>query len=118
MVSRPVGADWEPRQSLPSGRELASYMASAFGYGSADGQAPHDLARVSQYVALTAGKDALYHGLRAGFAHHHKPTPLHLFLAELPALMDKKGYGAREQIVLTTNYDDVLEHAFRAKGVP
>jgi hypothetical protein len=43
---------------------------------------------------------------------------LHKFFAKLPGLLRRKGHKRPHQLIVTTNYDDVLERAFRAENEP
>lgn len=108
---------WHPGQSeyLPSGAELARYLAEAFDYPPSE---PNDLLRVSQYVAVMQGSGPLYTELHTLFDADYPPTPLHRFLAQLPAALREKGYPPRHQLIVTTNYDDLMERAFREAGQP
>lgn len=115
LCGRPAGVVWQCGQYLPSGGELAAYLAKSFGYGSGDMQ---DLVRVSQYVAVTTGSGPLYEELHKLFDADYRPTPLHQFLATLPAILRDKGHAAPYQLIVTANYDDLLECAFRAVGEP
>jgi hypothetical protein len=45
-------------------------------------------------------------------------TPLHQFFATLPARLREKGYARCYQLIVTTNYDDLMERAFQAAGEP
>jgi hypothetical protein len=108
---------WEPRgKDLPSGRDLARYLAGFFRY---DGD-PDDLVRVSQYVAVTkGGTGQLYDVLHQVFDHDYESTPLHAFLARLPGALRAKDQLLRgPPLVLTTNYDDLLEREFEEAGEP
>src|SRR5262249_27375263 len=60
----------------------------------------------------------LYRVLHSVFETDCPPTSLHTFLAGLPALLREKGYTRRHQLIVTTNYDDMLERAFTRAGVP
>lgn len=114
LCDRPSGTPWEPGRYLPNGGELANYLAERFGYGPSA-----DLARVSQYVALMGGgQGALYEALRELFSINYPPTLLHKFLAVLPSMMRDRGAAPPYQLIVTTNYDDVLERAFHAAGEP
>jgi len=123
LCGRPPDVDWQPGQTvhLPSGGELAAYLAADFGYPPDE---THELARVSQYVAVMTGSGPLYEELRTLFDADYPPTPLHQFLSTLPAALRDKGYPRttdpdRQQLVMvTTNYDDLLERAFQAQGEP
>jgi hypothetical protein len=115
LCGRPDGVGWEHGKYLPSGGELAEYLARTFGYPAED---VLDLVRVSQYVSIASGSGPLYDELRALFDADYPPTPLHEFLAALPAVLREKGFPPRYQLIVTTNYDDVLERAFRAVGEP
>jgi hypothetical protein len=117
LIGRPADTDWAPRgEYLPSGRELAKYLARVFKYKGD----PDDLVRVSQYVAVTkGGTGQLYDILHQVFDHDYEPTQLHEFLAALPGVLQAKDQLLRgPPLILTTNYDDLLEQAFDAAGVP
>ncbi len=118
LCGRPAGKKWhygEP-DYLPSHGELAKHLAENFAYPSGNG-AP-DLVRVSQYVAVTAGTDSLYQTLHQVLDGEYPPTPAHHFFAQLSQLQREKAYPPRHQLIVTTNYDDLLERAFRASGQP
>ena len=113
LSGRPAGATWDRREPrfLPSGDELASFLARYFEYPQSDAR---DLARVSQYGAVMQGTGPLYEELHEIFDADFAPSPLHEFLAELPRVLRKKGCTPdRHQLIVTTNYDDALETAFR-----
>jgi SIR2-like domain len=114
LCERPEGVDWQDGY-LPSGRELADYLATNYAYPDAD---EHDLLRVSQYVDLTAGDAVLFEELRSIFVRPYRPNKLHVALAALPALLRARGTESAGQLIITTNYDDALEQAFRDAGEP
>jgi hypothetical protein len=116
LCGRPAGERWTLGTSLPSGRELAAHLAESFGYP--EGDPDQELVRVSQYVALMAGEADLYDELRKLFDLDYAPTALHRLLAGLPGLMRAHGLRPRYQLVVTTNYDDALERAFREAEEP
>jgi DNA-binding SARP family transcriptional activator len=91
--------------------DLAAHLASAF---AVPDDRPVDLARVSQYVATMKGSGPLYDELHARFEAAVEPTPLHRFLAQLPALLRER--GATHQLIVSTNYDLALERAFEDAG--
>jgi hypothetical protein len=115
LCGRPEGEAWQRGQYLPSGGELSEYLADNFGYPASD---KRDLVRVSQYIAVVTGSGPLYEELRKLFDADYPPTPLHRFLATLPSVLREKDYPPRYQLIVTTNYDDVLERTFRATGEP
>lgn len=108
LCGRPESAVFQPGRFLPSGSELAAHLAREVDYPYPDRL---DLLRVSQYVDVTLGNGPLYKSLRRIFAAQYPPTPLHRLLASLPARIRDAG-GQVFPIIVTTNYDDVLERAF------
>jgi hypothetical protein len=62
-----------------------------------------------------AGSGPLYEELHQLFDADFPPGPLHALLADLPAILRERG-TPRYQLIVTTNYDDALERAFRAAG--
>lgn len=107
---------WTPKGGLlPSGGELSVHLADNFGYPS-EKDDKYDLVRVSQFVAVMAGTGPLYDELRLLLDGDFPPTSLHTFLAELPKTLRELTEAPRYQLIVTTNYDDVLERAFRAAG--
>jgi hypothetical protein len=115
LSDRPEGATWAQRQAqyLPSGGELAEHLAGSFGY---PGDDPRNLLRISQYVAVTMGSGPLYATLHDVFDADYAPTSLHRFLAALPALLASKGLPPHYPLILTTNYDDLMERALQEAG--
>ncbi|HLG18168.1 MAG TPA: SIR2 family protein [Blastocatellia bacterium] len=113
--------EWRPGRCPPSGWELTKYLAKTYKYPETGAM---DLARVSQYVAVTSGSGPLYEELHSLFCVAYEPNPLHRFLARLPSLMREKNYPRSEDplrrrlLVVTTNYDDILERAFEQAGEP
>ena len=85
-----------------------------------------NLRYLSQYYILKNDLDSLYGNLYEileKLRRNHQPSSLHHFLAELPSLMRAKGKPQRSpglpfQLIVTTNYDDMLEQAFLAARQP
>lgn len=116
---------WTPGKTLPSGRELSERLAKHF-FNTPPlkvVQDPGDLLRVASAAALNRGPDALFRELRNVFARDevqntYEPTSLHRFLAQLPKLRRDNGLPARPQLIVSTNYDDLLEQAFTLVDEP
>jgi DNA-binding SARP family transcriptional activator len=100
-----------PVIGLDGAGDLAEHLASAF---DVPNDRPVDLARVSQYVATMKGSGPLYDELHSLFEAAVEPSPLHRFLARLPALLRER--GAPHQLIVSTNYDLALERAFEEEG--
>src|SRR5215217_1308121 len=115
LCGRPSDEVWERRDPrfLPSGRELAAFLADYFEYPT---DHDRDLVTVSQYAAVMQGLGPLYDELHEIFDADYEPSALHGFLASLPEIQRGKGFKPRFQLIVTTNYDDALERAFRATG--
>jgi hypothetical protein len=133
LCGRPHDTGWHQGQYLPSGRELASFLAETYAYPAREmkldcpschaqvrvAEEALDLLRVSQYVAAVAGDSRdLYRELHRVFDADYPATSAHRFLATLPAVLARKGYPQRQLLVVTTNYDDLMERAFREAGQP
>jgi len=112
---RPDGEAWNRDSYLPDGGELSMYLADTYKYPGPD---PRDLGRVSQFVELELREMALYTDLRDIFTGGYGATEVHKLLAELPAAMRERGQPPPFQLIVTTNYDDALEQAFRKAEQP
>lgn len=114
------GIPFSPRATLPQGSDLAAYLSQMFLYP----KAGDDLLRVAQYVATMHGYRDLNETLHELFDADFTPTSLHVFLAGLPTLLSGSPAAERSpdftkyQVIVTTNYDDTLERAFRAVDEP
>jgi hypothetical protein len=126
LCERPLGFSYTYREvtQLPSGGELAEYLAQQFRYPTAPIctqvvcevrgaiQSDLDLSKVAQYGATIRGPGALYEELRYIFTRDYPVTAAHLFLASLAfraprALKPEDSYP----LIVTTNYDKLLEKA-------
>jgi len=114
LVGRPADVPWSDGRFLPSASELAAYLAEPYGYPEDN----LDLLRVSQWVDLVSSPRALADELHSVFSREYPPNDLHRFLAELPRTLRGAEHRICGQLVLTTNYDDVLERAFADAGEP
>jgi DNA-binding SARP family transcriptional activator len=94
--------------------ELTVRLAQRFGYPDEGGRATLPL--VAQYIATMKGSGPLYDELHELLDADLPPTPLHRFLASLPARLRDR--GVRHQLLVTTSYDTALERAFEEAGEP
>jgi hypothetical protein len=115
LCKPPAGVHFQHGRSLPSGRQLTKRLAEYIGYPMSDDL---DLARVSQYVSALEGEGALYEELHNIFDADYPPTLVHPFLARLSRLTRESKDAQTGMLLVTTNYDDVLELAFQEMGEP
>jgi SIR2-like domain len=115
VCGRPVGVDPIHGPGMPSGFELAAYLATEYAYPQGE---PIDLTRVAQYVHAVTGTPVLYEELRRIFDRDAEPTALHGLLATVPRLMRERGAPVGGMLIVTTNYDDLVERAFRIASEP
>jgi hypothetical protein len=113
LCDRPAESQPASGRFAPSGRELARALAEKSRYPNPDDP---DLLWVSQYFDAVLGLAPLYEELHAVFDADYPLTSLHRLLARIPPVLRERG---REQLlVLTTNYDDLVERAFEEAGEP
>jgi hypothetical protein len=112
FVGRPPDSKtpWTFGQStfLPSGGELARFLAEEASFPSSDPQDRNDLGKVASYYADISGRAALRERLRELLNRNCDPGALHRFLASLSG----------PQVIVVTNYDTLVERAFRDAGKP
>lgn len=117
MSGRDPGATWDPRAAfLPSAPELARHLANITEFPQdelpdlptrwrevvRDWFAP-DLAKVAQYYDVVGGRKPLNEKLHDIFNRDHPLSALHTFLADVPLPL----------LIVTTNYDDLIERSFK-----
>ncbi len=113
--------DWEQSGLLPDGRELAKYLANKYrnrGGPDPTSEPPPELLGVAQYVETMIGRMDLRKDLNKTFTRTEQPTALHKYLAEQPAQARQAGLPNPWPLIVTTNYDDLLELAFEAADEP
>jgi hypothetical protein len=110
LVHRGPDQGWTPSDPacLPSGSELARYLAERSNFPSKDSRDLDDLAKVSSYTADVSGRALLRQRLRVALGGNHEHGALHRLLAGIP----------RHLLIVVTNYDTLLEDAFREAGKP
>jgi class 3 adenylate cyclase len=109
-------SNWIPQPAgayTPTDQELAAHLATRFDYPP---RGPRDLARISQYAAITAGSGPLYEEIHSILDADFVPSSLHEFLAHLPSQLRQRARPPEHPLIITTAYDDTLERAFRAAG--
>ena len=100
----------KPGRVAPSGYELAGTLAERSHFPDDD----RDLLRVAQFVDAVLGEGELYSWLHDVFDVDYQTTSLHHFLSRLPAFLREAGQAPL--LLLTTNYDDLIERALTAAG--
>ena len=110
LSGRDPAANWDPGNPrfLPSGRELSRLLAAESSFPSETQGDLDDLAKVSSYYSIVSGRSVLRERLREVLNHPYGAGELHSFLASVPA----------HQVIVTTNYDSLLEQAFITAGRP
>jgi hypothetical protein len=100
----PVNEPWcfGKTDGLPLGSELGSYLASLSGFENP----PSDLATIAQYLEYQGGRAVLDSTLDDCLAKTSTIPQVHSYLSKLPGPL----------IIVTTNYDDLLERAFIKAG--
>jgi len=90
---------------LPKTNELACYLARQANFPSGESI---DLAKAAQYYGAATGLNALYDELHEIFDHDYPFNKVHQLLADVQA----------NRLIVTTNYDDLIERAFDAVDRP
>ena len=115
LCDRGPDEEWMPWSDLPNGAELARWLAHELECRVDD---PSDLLRVAQYADVTSGAGELYDRLHELLDRDYPIPSLHRFLAGLPARMAAHGLPPRYQLIVTTNYDDLMERALVEASEP
>lgn len=108
QVGRPQGRAWDPQnpEFLPSGSELSTLLAEETSFPLAEER--RNLATVASYYHEVSGRRLLRERLREIIDRPYSFGPLHSLLASVSAPL----------VIVSTNYDTLLEQAFRAAGRP
>ena len=111
---RQKGEKWDDttkNRLLPSGGELSHFLADEVNFPSTEDYERTDLAKVASYYTTMVKREELCEILTEVFDHDFVPCEIHKYLAEI----------AREgnpMLIVTTNYDDLLERAFDEANRP
>jgi DNA-binding SARP family transcriptional activator len=109
-----AGANAAPQVGYPpDDAMLEARLASCF---SCPPEHRGDLARVAQYVAMTAGVGPLYDELHAALAGDFELGDVQRALARLPGILRDR--GAAMPVLVSTTYDRALERAFAEAAEP
>lgn len=110
LVGRTSEAQWDPHhpQFLPSGRELSHLLAQEASFPSHDPNDIDDLAKVASYYTIVSGRRTLRERLHEVLNHQFTFGSLHAYLASSPSKL----------LIVSTNYDTLIEQAFRAANKP
>lgn len=108
MVGREPGSKWDPvnPKFLPSGRELSRLLADEASFPSQEDRDLSDLAKVASYYAVVSGRKTLRERLHDVLSRQFTFGSLHEYLASIPTPL----------LIVTTNYDSLIEQAFQAAG--
>src|SRR5207253_2142093 len=113
---RPAGHHPPQSKYPPDDGEIAERLAQSLKPAPVD---TRELVRVSQNVATMINAEYLYSELHQMLSDPYDPTPLHDFLATIPAQLRDKGQDPpRYQLIVSSNYDNCLEKAFEEAGEP
>ncbi|HYV06537.1 MAG TPA: CHAT domain-containing protein [Blastocatellia bacterium] len=101
--------DWERVPYAPSDRELAAYLSRSTGN-------IRELVQVSQDIDLESAT-SLSRDLHQVLTRDFKATRLHSFLATIPRILRETVESPSYPLIVTSNYDDVLEREFKQQRV-
>jgi len=93
---------------IPSAAELSLDLADRAPFPSDDPRDRSDLAKVASYYVEVSGRGRLRRRLHSLLVVNARPGALHEYLASLPG----------HRLIITTNYDTLLEQALTAAGKP
>lgn len=112
LGSRAPGTRFDPKDPtvLPSGGELSDILARASSFPEQADHAREDLPRVSAFFSDAVGRSPLRDKLHEIFDRTFDPAPIHDLLAQLAR--------RRPLLIVTTNYDDLMEVALEAAQLP
>jgi SIR2-like domain len=110
FVGRAAGVEWTAKDGsfLPSGLELAHFLAEEAGFPAREPQERGDLAKVTSYYVDVSSRSVLRERLREVLHPPYHGGPLHEFLAAIQIPL----------VIVVTNYDTLLEQTFRIAGKP
>jgi hypothetical protein len=110
LSGRTGGTTWDGANSdfLPTGSELARYLADVSDFPSEDENDRYDLSKVCSYYTAVASRRRLRERLHEVYAQDYSLGDIHRFLAELPVPL----------LIMTVNFDDLIERAFHARARP
>lgn len=105
LSRRELDTKWDKgrTQCLPTAQELTRYLAQKTEFPPDESL---DLTKVAQYFDVVAGREPLERELHGIFDCDYPLTSLHNFLADISTPL----------LIVTTNYDDLVERAFIAKS--
>lgn len=110
FVGRPPDGEWNPDAPafLPKGYELARFLAKFSRFPSKDAHDLDNLAKVSSYLVDALNRPSFRSQLHEKLCGPYNHGAIHRFLARVPA----------PQLIVVTNYDTLLEQAFRDANRP
>jgi hypothetical protein len=108
MIGRASDSQWDPKNPkfLPSGYELSRFLADESSFPSREDGDLNDLAKVASYYAVVSGRRTLRDRLHDVLSPEFECGELHKYLASVPTPL----------LIVTTNYDSLIEKAFQAAG--
>ncbi|MGB3757492.1 MAG: SIR2 family protein [Rivularia sp. (in: cyanobacteria)] len=77
-----------------------------------------ELPYLAKYIDLIFGSLGLYTELHEIFDKDYQPNQLHKLFAQLPYIMQQKGYPLPYPLIITANYDDTLKRVFEKLKQP
>lgn len=103
-------ASWCPTTCnfLPSGAELSRFLAGRAEFPSSKDSDIENLAKTASYLVETSRRKKLREYLHELLDRDYPPCQIHQYLADVSATL-KDGVPL---VIVTTNYDDLLERAF------
>lgn len=111
-----AGASLDPAPAADQGKERASHLMRGSELAKdlakranfPEGEPDDNLPKVAEYYSIAVGRSRLHEHLHEVFDHDYPYLGLHKLLAQVPGPL----------LIVTTNYDDLIERAFKEQGRP